>query len=280
MKVVRTIREMQRLATQMRARGKLGFVPTMGALHQGHLELVRVAQQRCDGVVVSIFVNPMQFGPKEDYQRYPRDFARDRKLLREIGVDVIFYPDVREMYPENYSTYVEVEGLTQHLCGKSRPGHFRGVATVVAKLFNIVKPHIAVFGQKDAQQAFVIKRMVRDLNFDIEIVVVPTVREPDGLAMSSRNSYLTPDERQQAVVLYKALRHAEQLIKDGERDARKVKRAMRRIIQNSSSGRIDYIEIVDTDYLKPIQLIKNEILIALAVYFGKARLIDNLIVRV
>ncbi|MCL6466148.1 MAG: pantoate--beta-alanine ligase [candidate division WOR-3 bacterium] len=280
MKVVRTIREMQRLATQMRARGKLGFVPTMGALHQGHLELVRVAQQRCDGVVVSIFVNPMQFGPKEDYQRYPRDFARDRKLLREIGVDVIFYPDVHEMYPENYSTYVEVEGLTQHLCGKSRPGHFRGVATVVAKLFNIVKPHIAVFGQKDAQQAFVIKRMVRDLNFDIEIVVVPTVREPDGLAMSSRNSYLTPDERQQAVVLYKALRHAEQLIKDGERDARKVKRAMRRIIQNSSSGRIDYIEIVDTDYLKPIQLIKNEILIALAVYFGKARLIDNLIVRV
>jgi pantoate--beta-alanine ligase len=271
---------MQRLATQMRASGKLGFVPTMGALHQGHLELVRVAQQRCDGVVVSIFVNPMQFGPKEDYQCYPRDFARDRKLLREIGVDVIFYPDVREMYPENYSTYVDVECLTQHLCGKSRPGHFRGVTTVVAKLFNIVKPHIAVFGQKDAQQAFVIKRMVRDLNFDIEIVVVPTVREPDGLAMSSRNSYLTPDERRQAVVLYQALRHAEQLIKDGERDARKVKRAMRRIIQTSSSGRIDYVEIVDTNYLKPIQLIKNEILIALAVYFGRARLIDNLIVRV
>ncbi len=271
---------MQRLATQMRASGKLGFVPTMGALHQGHLELVRVAQQRCDGVVVSIFVNPIQFAPKEDYRCYPRDFARDRKLLREIGVDVIFYPDVREMYPENYSTYVEVECLTQHLCGKSRPGHFRGVTTVVAKLFNIVKPHIAVFGQKDAQQAFVIKRMVRDLNFDIEIVVVPTVREPDGLAMSSRNSYLTPDERRQAVVLYQALRHAEQLIKDGERDARKVKRAMRRIIQTSSSGRIDYVEIVDTDYLKPIQLIKNDILIALAVYFGRARLIDNLIVRV
>ncbi|NPV13740.1 pantoate--beta-alanine ligase [candidate division WOR-3 bacterium] len=280
MKIVRTVKGMQRLAEQLRAKGRLGFVPTMGALHQGHLELVRVAQQRCDWVVVSIFVNPMQFGPKEDYRRYPRDFARDRKMLQEMGVDVIFYPDVREMYPDNYSTYVDVEGLTQYLCGRSRPGHFRGVTTVVAKLFNIVKPHLAVFGQKDAQQAYVIKRMVRDLNFDIEIVVAPTVREPDGLALSSRNSYLTPEERQQAVVLYQALHHAERMIKDGERDVRKVKQAMRRLIKTASLGRIDYVEIVDTNCLKPVQVIKGEVLIAVAVYFGKARLIDNLIVRV
>lgn len=280
MRVVKTVKEMQQLAVRLRRKGKVGFVPTMGALHQGHLELIRVAQRRCDWVVVSIFVNPIQFGPKEDYRHYPRDFTQDQKLLRELGVDVLFYPEVHEMYPENYSTYVEVEGLTRYLCGRSRPGHFRGVATVVTKLFNIVKPHLAVFGQKDAQQAFVIKRMVRDLNFDVEIVVVPTVREADGLALSSRNSYLTVAERRQAVVLYHALRHAEEMIKQGERNPVKVKRAMHRLIQRQSTGKIDYVAIVDTTRLAPVKEIKGEVLVALAVYFGRARLIDNFIIRV
>lgn len=252
----------------------------MGALHQGHLKLVRVAKRRCEGVVVSIFVNPLQFGPKEDYATYPRDFKKDQKLLKDVGADVVFYPAVREMYPPDYATYVEVEGLTRYLCGRSRHGHFRGVTTVVAKLFNIVRPHIAVFGQKDAQQALVIKRMVRDLNFDIEIVVVPTVREADGLAMSSRNLYLTQKERTQAPVLFRSLQLAKRLIKAGERDATKVKRTMRRLIQNEPEGRIDYVEIVDTQRLEPVKVIKGEVLIALAVYFGKTRLIDNLIIRV
>ncbi|MGQ9677870.1 MAG: pantoate--beta-alanine ligase [bacterium] len=280
MKIVKTVKEMQRLAERLRQQGKIGFVPTMGALHQGHLELVKVAQRRCDWVVVSIFVNPIQFGPKEDYRHYPRDFTQDHKLLRGLGVDVLFSPDVYEMYPEDYSTYVEVEGLTRYLCGKSRPGHFRGVATVVTKLFNIVNPHLAVFGQKDAQQAFVIKRMVQDLNFDIEILVVPTVRESNGLAMSSRNRYLTPEERRQSVVLYSALRLAEELIKRGEQNPQKVKRAMRRLIQRESIGKIDYVEIVDTTFLAPVKKIKGEVLVALAVYFGRARLIDNFLIRV
>lgn len=280
MRVVKTVKEMQQLAERLRHEGKVGFVPTMGALHQGHLELIRIAQRRCDYVVVSIFVNPIQFGPKEDYRHYPRDFTQDQKLLRELGVDVLFYPEVNEMYPENYSTYVEVEVLTRYLCGRLRPGHFRGVTTVVTKLFNIVKPHLAVFGQKDAQQAFVIKRMVRDLNFDVEILVVPTVRESNGLAMSSRNRYLTPDERRQAVVLYHGLRHAEEMIKQGERNPEKVKRAMRRLIQRESTGKIDYVEIVDTTLLAPVKEIKGEVLVALAVYLGRARLVDNFLLRV
>lgn len=271
---------MQRLAERLRVEGRMGFVPTMGALHQGHLELVRVVRQMCDRVVVSIFVNPIQFGPKEDYRSYPRDLRQDLRLLKQVGVDVVFYPDAKEMYPQGYSTYVEVEGLTRFLCGRSRPGHFRGVTTVVAKLFNIVKPNLAVFGQKDAQQAFVIKRMVEDLNFDIEIVVVPTVREADGLAMSSRNVYLSPKEREQAPVLYRALKKAERLIAEGEHDVKTVKQAMARLIRNESDGRIDYIEIVDTRRLEPLKKIRGEVLIALAVYFSKARLIDNIIVRV
>ncbi len=278
MRVVRKIEAMAGLAEKLRAQGKVGFVPTMGALHPGHLELVRVAKERCDYVVVSIFVNPLQFGPKEDYQRYPRDFKKDRQLLKALGVDAVFYPDKEEMYPPDYSTYVEVEGLTRYLCGRSRPGHFRGVTTVVAKLFNIVKPHLAVFGQKDAQQALVIKRMVQDLNFPIEIVVVPTVREKDGLAMSSRNKYLTPEERKEAPVLFRSLKLAEKLIKSGQRDAEKVKRAMRQMIKEESRGKIDYVEIVDTQRLEPVKRIKGEVLVALAVYFGKARLIDNIII--
>jgi len=270
---------MQRLAEKLR-QGRLGFVPTMGALHEGHLELVRQAKRRCDRVVVSIFVNPIQFGPKEDYRRYPRDWDRDRRLLARLGTDVLFYPPTEEMYPAGYATYVEVERLDRYLCGASRPGHFRGVATVVAKLFNIVKPHYAFFGQKDAQQLLIIKRMVRDLNFDIKIVAVPTQRAPDGLALSSRNVYLTPRERKEAVVLYQALRCARELIARGERRPGRIKAAMRRLIQTESSGRIDYIEITDTTELAPVKVIRGEVLIALAVFFGQARLIDNLIVRV
>ncbi|MEO0020092.1 MAG: pantoate--beta-alanine ligase [candidate division WOR-3 bacterium] len=280
MRVVKTVKTMQRVAEQLRSEGRVGFVPTMGALHQGHLKLMEVARERCDRLVVSIFVNPIQFGPKEDYRFYPRDLQRDLRLVKQVGADVVFYPDVKEMYPKGYATYVEVEGLTRYLCGRSRPGHFRGVTTVVAKLFNIVKPHLAVFGQKDAQQAFVIKRMVKDLNYDIEVLVVPTVREKDGLAMSSRNVYLNSKEREEAPVLYRALKLAEGLIRNGERDAKRVKGAMRSLIREESEGRIDYIEIVDTNRLEPVKKLKGEVLIALAVYFGKARLIDNIIVKV
>ncbi len=271
---------MQSLAERLRQQGRLGFVPTMGALHKGHLQLVQVARRRCDYVVVSIFVNPIQFGPNEDYRTYPRDFTRDQRLLKEVGTDVIFSPDVAEMYPVGYATCIEVKDLTRYLCGKSRPAHFRGVTTVVAKLFNIVKPHLAVFGQKDAQQAFVVKRMVTDLNFDVKILVVPTVREPDGLAMSSRNTYLTSDQRREATVLFRSLQLAENLIKNGERDAGRIKMAMRRLIKSSSQGKIDYIDVVDTEKLAPVKQIAGEVLVALAVYFGKARLIDNIIIRV
>ncbi len=283
LRLVKKPEEMQRLADEWRRQGKvIGFVPTMGALHEGHLSLIRIARERADVVVVSIFVNPTQFGPGEDYERYPRDLEGDLAKCEAEGVDVVFAPEVGDMYPEGFSTFVEVQGLTEELCGKYRPGHFRGVATVVAKLFNIVKPHFAVFGLKDAQQYFVIKRMVRDLNFDIEIVPGQTVREPDGLAMSSRNAYLTPEERRQAPVLYRSLLLARDLIlKEGVRDPEQVKEAMRQFIEREAPlGRIQYIEIVDTDRIKPVKEIKGEVLIALAVFFGKARLIDNIILRV
>jgi pantoate--beta-alanine ligase len=279
MKIIRTIGEMHAWADEVRAAGKrIGFVPTMGYLHEGHLSLVRVARARSDLIVVSIFVNPIQFGPKEDLARYPRDFARDSALLEREHTDVIFYPDEKEMYPGNYSTYIDVEGLTETLCGERRPGHFRGVATVVAKLFNAVKPFVAVFGAKDAQQAFVIKRMARDLDFDIEIVVAPTVREPDGLAMSSRNTYLSPDERAEAPVLHTSLQQAEQMIARGERDANKVTAAMKELI-GKTRGRVDYVSIVDTETLHEVKEINGKVLIALAVFFGPTRLIDNAIVN-
>ncbi len=271
---------MQRIALGLRRQGRIGFVPTMGYLHEGHLGLVRAARRQSDFVVVSIFVNPMQFGPKEDYRRYPRDFKRDRRLLESAGADLIFYPDVKGMYPEDFATFVEVERLGEGLCGKSRPGHFRGVTTVVAKLFNAVLPDVAVFGAKDAQQAFVIRRMTRDLNFHTRVVILPTAREKDGLAMSSRNVYLTPEQRAEAPVLHRSLVLAKRLIGQGERNAAKVKAAMRRMILRESRGRIDYVEMVDTDELRPVMTIRGEILIALAVFFGKTRLIDNTIVRV
>jgi pantoate--beta-alanine ligase len=251
----------------------------MGFLHGGHLELVRRAKRLSDTVVVSIFVNPTQFGPGEDFGRYPRDFRRDKTLLARAGADIIFYPRVRDMYPPGHATFVEVERLTNGLCGASRPGHFRGVVTVVAKLFNIVMPHVAVFGAKDAQQAFIIRRMVRDLAFDVRVVVAPTVREKDGLAMSSRNTYLTPKQRAEAPVLHRALLLARRMVKAGERSAARVKAAARRLIERESHGRIDYVEITDTEELKPVRTIKAEVLVALAVFFGRTRLIDNILVR-
>ncbi len=277
MKIIRSIAEMQTEAEDLRRSGQtIGFVPTMGYLHEGHLSLLRIARQRADVTVMSIFVNPTQFGPNEDLERYPRDFERDERLAKEEGCDILFYPSVEEMYPKPYRTYVTVEEITQVLCGKSRPIHFRGVATIVAKLFNIVKPHFAVFGQKDAQQAIVIKQMVRDLNFDLEILTGPIVREPNGLAMSSRNVYLSADERRDALNLYKSLKEAKRLVETGERDALKIKNRIEYILRQGKSAKIDYIEIVDVTNLKPVEKIQGEVLIALAVFVGKTRLIDNI----
>lgn len=281
MQVIEKITAMQDLAESSRQAGKkIGVVPTMGYLHAGHLSLIQQARTLSDVVITTIFVNPTQFAPGEDFARYPRDFPRDEKLAAEAGTDVIFYPQVQEMYPTPYLTYVEVEEISRVLCGVSRPTHFRGVTTVVAKLFHITKPHVAIFGQKDAQQALLIQRMVRDLNFDIQIVVAPIVREPDGLAMSSRNIYLTPEERSQAMILYQALTQARQLIERGERRTDILIAAIRVQITTMTLALIDYIEIVDTEKLLPLTDIKGQVLIALAVKFGKTRLIDNVIIEV
>ncbi|MCX7836405.1 MAG: pantoate--beta-alanine ligase [candidate division WOR-3 bacterium] len=280
MKVVKKIKEMQKIADQLRRKGKIiGFVPTMGYLHQGHLSLVKIAKKKSDVCVVSIFVNPLQFGPKEDYHTYPRDFKRDKKLLSDLGVDIIFYPSEKEMYPESCLTYIQVKKLSEGLCGRSRPGHFEGVATVVAKLFNIVKPHIVVFGQKDYQQARIIKKMIKDLNFDIKIIIAPTVREKDGLACSSRNIYLNEEERKEATVLYQSLMLAKKMIKEGEKNPEKILAEMEKLITTKSSGKIDYIEIVDAETLEPVKEISGKVCIALAVFFGRARLIDNILVQ-
>ena len=281
MEIISDIEQMRAYAEALRAQGKrIGFVPTMGYLHEGHLSLIRRARELSDVVVVSIFVNPTQFGPGEDYERYPRDLERDQRLARENGCDILFVPTVEQMYPRGYSTYVEVEGLTEGLCGASRPGHFRGVTTVVTKLFNIVRHHLAVFGQKDAQQAVVIKRMVADLNQGVEIVVAPIVRAPDGLAMSSRNTYLSPREREEATVLYQALRKAEELVASGERQAKRIVEELTHMIRSKDSARIDYVAIVDPQDLKPVETIRGEVLVALAVWIGKARLIDNTLLKV
>lgn len=278
MKIIRRVAEMQTWADeQRRLDRRIGFVPTMGYLHEGHLSLVRRARQHADCVVVSIFVNPLQFGPAEDYQRYPRDFERDRQLLEQEATDVIYYPEAAALYPADYSTYVEVQQLTERLCGEKRPGHFRGVATVVTKLFHAVKPHLAVFGAKDAQQAYVIRRMVRDLDFGIEIIVAPTVREPDGLALSSRNTYLRPEERAQAPVLYRALCRGAELIARGERNPQTVIQAMHQLIA-TTDARIDYLTIVDTQTLHEVSEIQGEVLLAVAAFFGSTRLIDNLVI--
>ena len=267
---------MQAYSEGLRLKGKrLSFVPTMGYFHEGHLMLMREAKKMADILIVSIYVNPTQFGPKEDLSKYPRDFERDSKMAEGAGVDVIFYPSDEEMYPENYQTYVSVEGVTKNLCGLSRPGHFRGVTTVCVKLFNIVKPHVAVFGKKDFQQYVAIKRMVADLNSDLEIVGLPTVRETDGLAMSSRNVYLKENEKPSALTLFSSLKIAQKLYDNGEKKSSVIKKEVEKIIKRSPYTDIDYIKICDTKTLTDIEEIAGDAVIALAVKVAKTRLIDN-----
>jgi len=276
--LITKVKDMQARSEALRQAGKrIGFVPTMGYFHEGHLALMRKARKLSDVVVVSIFVNPTQFGPGEDYERYPRNLERDFKLAEAEGVDLLFAPSEEEMYPVGYQTYVEVSDLSRPLCGASRPGHFRGVATVVLKLFNIVKPHLAVFGEKDYQQLQVIKRMVRDLNLEVEIVPHPIVREPDGLAMSSRNVYLSPEERKSALCLYQALELARRRVPEGQRDVPALKAELEEFISSHPHTRIDYVEFRDPETLEEKGMVDGPTLLALAVFVGKARLIDNTI---
>jgi pantoate--beta-alanine ligase len=278
MQIITTITGMRPLADTLRREGKrIGFVPTMGFLHEGHLSLMGRARQENDIVVASIFVNPTQFGPKEDLDRYPRDTEGDRKKCVTAGVDILFMPTASEMYPEKPSVFVTVEGISDILEGAIRPGHFRGVATVVAKLFHIVKPHKAYFGQKDFQQCAVIKRMVIGLNLDVEVIVLPTVREPDGLAMSSRNSYLDPGRRQKAACLFRALAAGEELITNGVREPEKIRQKMRAILAQEQGVEIDYIEVADPDRLAPLERLEGRMVLLLAVRLGGIRLIDNLL---
>ena len=278
MKIIKTIAQMQKHSNHLREKGEwIGFVPTMGFLHEGHMSLIRRARKENDAIVASIFVNPTQFGPGEDYESYPRDFENDSALCRETGCDVLFSPSAPEMYPDDSRTAVSVSRLTEDLCGASRPGHFDGVSTVVAKLLNIVKPHRAYFGLKDFQQYKVIARMVQDLNMDIDVIGLPTVREPDGLAMSSRNRYLTGEERQSALSLSRSLDLASRMVTDGTRDAAAVTAMVKETIGSEPHTRIDYVTVVDLEDLNPIQTIGDQALLALSVFVGKARLIDNTI---
>lgn len=281
MKICRTIADARAASRGLRDGGKrLGLVPTMGALHAGHLSLVRAAKERCDAVAVSIFVNPKQFGPKEDFARYPRPFENDCAALENESVDVVFAPAVDEMYAERETTWVTVEGLSEKLDGKSRPGHFRGVTTVVAKLFHAIEPDVAFFGQKDAAQVAVIRRMVRDLNFPVEIVSCPIVRDTDGLAMSSRNAYLSADERRRALVLFRTLQDVEKAFRAGERNARTIAECGRNVIAQEPDVRLDYFEIVDPEMLDPVERITGTTLVAIAAYVGSTRLIDNVLLAV
>lgn len=281
MRIAGTVKETRKIIDAARRKNKtIGFVPTMGALHSGHISLVRAAKKSCDFVAVSIFVNPTQFGPKEDFKKYPRVLNKDTKLLKREKVDLVFCPSADEIYPEGFSTLIEEGSLSKPLCGLSRPGHFRGVCTVVAKLFNIITPDFAYFGHKDYQQAQVIKRMASDLNFKTKVKVCPTIREHDGLAMSSRNAYLSPDERTDALVLYDSLMLTKKNIIEGERNSKKLINAMRKLILSKKSARINYIEIVDAESLKKVDKIQKDVLIALAVYVGKTRLIDNMVASV
>jgi len=280
MKIIRTVKEMQAESKNIRAVGRvIGFVPTMGFFHEGHLSLIRTACQRADVVVVSIFVNPVQFAPNEDLDAYPRDFERDVRLADKAGADIIFYPDTDEMYPPDYMTYVEVDNVTNPLCGRSRPEHFRGVTTICAKLFNCINASFAVFGQKDYQQTVVIKQMVKDLNFNIDIVTAPLIREQDGLAMSSRNKYLSAAERKDACLLNEALFQAVKQINQGTRKAEPLIKAIRQMIEKSELAVIEYVEIVHPDTLAQITEISANAVIALAVKIGKTRLIDNVLIE-
>lgn len=279
MKIIQSPEDMQKQARLLIRSGRsIGFVPTMGFLHDGHLSLIRIAREQADTVVVSIFVNPAQFGPNEDLDAYPRDFERDVQLCREAGTDYLFYPTADNMYLDGHSLWLSEDSLSKTLCGASRPGHFRGVCTVVAKLLNIVQPDVMLLGEKDAQQLRVLRRMVRDLNFPVQIVAGPTVREADGLAMSSRNKYLTPAERAEAVCLFQSLETARRLFANGERNAEKIKTAIRTVIEKTS-GRVDYIEVVDEETLQRIQTLERSALVALAVKFSGARLIDNCVLK-
>ncbi len=279
MKTITTISDMQSLADSFRREGKkIGFVPTMGFLHEGHLSLMRKARQECDVMVVSIFVNPTQFGPNEDLDRYPRDAEGDRKKCESSGADILFMPEAKEMYPEKPSVYVTVEGLSDILEGAVRPGHFRGVATVVAKLFNIVQPHTAYFGQKDFQQCAVIRRMVKGLNLAVAVTVLPTVREADGLAMSSRNSYLSSDERRAATILYRSLSAGRDLFKGGARDVDKLRNKMQAVLLEEHGIMIDYVAIADPETLEPLSQAADGMVFLVAVRLGRTRLIDNLLV--
>ena len=276
MKIISSIREMQAFSESARNSGqKISFVPTMGYFHDGHLSLMREGRKRADCLAISIYVNPTQFGPSEDFEKYPRDFDRDKGLAGDVGVDVIFYPENTEMYPEHYQTYVNVENVTENLCGMSRPGHFRGVTTVCAKLFNIVKPHYAIFGEKDFQQLAAIKRMVLDLNMDLDIIGMPIVRESDGLAMSSRNVYLKEDERKAALSLSRSLNIAKDMYDRGERDVASILAEVRKYIERHLHANIDYAKICDTTTLKDVKHIEGESVLALAVKISKTRLIDN-----
>ena len=280
MDIVRRARAMKELAAAARAQGKIvGFVPTMGALHEGHLSLVRRVKAQADVTVVSIFVNPTQFGSSEDLQSYPRNLAGDAELIAKEGVDFLFAPDPEEMYPPGAATFVEVAGLSDKLEGRSRPGHFRGVATIVTKLFEIVTPHVAAFGQKDAQQAIVIRALVRDLMLNVEVLVLPTKRELDGLAMSSRNVHLSPEQRVGAAAIPRALEAAKAALEAGERDPAKIVGAARAVLQAERLLKIDYVELVDTERLDPVTKAHGEMLFAVAAYAGATRLIDNIVLR-
>jgi pantoate--beta-alanine ligase len=277
MQIITTISEMQSLADSLRQQGKtIGLVPTMGCLHEGHLSLMRRARQECDALIVSIFVNPAQFGPGEDFDRYPRDAEGDRVKCGSAGVDILFMPAAAEMYPEKPTVFVIVEGLSDILEGAARPGHFRGVSTVVSKLFHVVKPHTAYFGQKDYQQCVVVKRMVKGLNMDVKIAVLPTVREQNGLALSSRNSYLTAEERRAASAIYRSLSSAEQLVKAGVKEPEKLKNKMQAVLREERGISIEYIEVVDCENLAPRAVIQDKMVILIAVRLGRTRLIDNL----
>jgi pantoate--beta-alanine ligase len=279
MKVAKTIESVRNLVKAARSKGKkIGFVPTMGALHIGHISLIEKAKQQTDFIVVSIFVNPTQFGPGEDFEKYPRPLKADLEICRKASVDVVFAPVTKQMYPRENLTRVNVEKLTEQLCGRFRPGHFRGVATVCAKLFNIVAPDIAFFGQKDAQQAIVIKRMVADLNMPLKIVVCPTVRQSDGLAVSSRNQYLTPQQKKDATLIYKSLQKCQDLITAGVKDSEKIVAEMQKILQQIPSIKIEYISIVDAETLQELKKITGRVLTAVAVKIGSTRLIDNILI--
>lgn len=278
MNTIQDTSAMQHLATQLRQEGKtIGFVPTMGSLHQGHLSLMEHAKKETDIVIVSIFVNPVQFGPKEDFNKYPRDMEGDTEKTRSAGADILFTPTSSGIYPEGFKTYVSVEVLSEIMCGKTRPGHFSGVSTVVLKLLNIVKPHMAFFGQKDFQQTVIIKRMVKDLNVDLNIIVLPTIRETDGLAMSSRNQYLDKEERRAATILYRALKKGQSLFESGNKGAEKLREIISDSFQDEPSAHLEYLAIVHPETLEEEKEVRKGTLIAIAAHIGKTRLIDNII---